>query len=80
LAHNVVVWARHWLTSPQIKRFGIWRMVRDVFYISGSLRFDPCTHVVEIVLNQHAHLARLLIRSWRELLTPFNIVVSLGET
>lgn len=80
LAHNVVIWARSWLSSPQIQRFGILRMVRDVFHISGVLRFDPCTHVVEIVLNQDAHLARFLIRSLRELLTPFNIVVNLGET
>jgi len=55
-------------------------MVRDVFHISGLLRFDPLTHVVEITLNQDAHLARLLIRSLREWLTPFNIVVNLGET
>ena len=80
LAHNVVVWARGWLSSPQLQRFGILRMVRDVFHISGLLRFDPWTQVVEIVLNQDAHLARFLIRSLRELLTPFNIVVSLGET
>ncbi len=80
LAHNVVVWARGWLTNPQIARFGILRMVRDVFHISGLLRFDLCTHVVEIVLNQDAHLARLLIRSLRELLAPLHIVVNLGET
>ena len=80
LAHNVVVWARQWLTSPQIQRCGILRMVRDVFHISGLLRFDTMTQVVEIVLNQDAHLARLLIRPLRELLTPFNIVVNLGET
>src|SRR6266700_8014085 len=80
LAHNVVVWARSWLNSPRIARFGILRMVRDVFHISGLLRFDTLTHVVEIVLNQDAHLARLLIRSLRELLAPFNIVVNVGET
>src|SRR5207245_11640012 len=80
VAHNVVVWARGWLSSPHIQRFGILRMVRDVFHISGLLCFDPCTQVVEIVLNQDAHLARLLIRSLREWLTPFNIVVNLGET
>jgi len=80
LAHNVVIWARNWLTSPPIARFGILRMVRDVFHISGLLRFDTLTHVVEIVLNQDAHLARFLIRSLRELLTPYNIVVNLGET
>ena len=80
LAHNVVIWARSWLTSPRIARFGILRMVRDVFHISGLLRFDLSTHVVEITLNQDAHLARFLIRSLRELLTPFNVVVNLGET
>jgi len=80
LAHNVVVWARDWLSSPHIQRFGILRMVRDVFHISGLLFFDPGTQVVEIVLNQDAHLARLLICPLRELLTPLNIVVNLGET
>ncbi len=80
LAHHVVVWVRQWLTSPQIQHWGILRMVRDVFHISGMLRFDTLTHVVEIVLNQDARLARLLIRSLRELLTPLNIVVNLGET
>jgi hypothetical protein len=80
LAHNVVIWARTWLSSPQIQHCGILRMLRDVFHISGLLRFDPFTHVVEIVLNQDARLARSLIRPLRELLTPLHIVVNLGET
>jgi len=80
LAHNVVVWARRWLTSPQIQRYGILRMVRDVFHISGLLRFDALTQVVEIVLNQDARLTRSLIHPLRELLTPLHIVVNLGET
>jgi hypothetical protein len=80
LAHNVVVWARRWLTCPQIQRYGILRMVRDVFHISGLLRFDALTQVVEIVLNQDARFTRSLIRPLRELLTPFYIVVSSGET
>ncbi|EFH80996.1 hypothetical protein [Ktedonobacter racemifer] len=42
LAHNVVIWARQWLMSPPIQRCGILRMVRDVFHISGLLRFDSC--------------------------------------
>jgi hypothetical protein len=32
LAHNVVVWARHWLAVPQVQQCGILRMVRDVFH------------------------------------------------
>src|SRR6266566_42569 len=45
LAHNVVIWARQWLTqaasSPtKLRHYGILRMVRDVFHISGFLVFD----------------------------------------
>ena len=80
LAHNVVVWARRWLSSQKIQRCGTLRMVRDVFHVSGLLRFDACGSVVAIVLNQEACLARSLICSLQELLTPLHIVVSLGET
>ena len=55
-------------------------MVRDVFHVSGLLRFDASGSVVEIVLNQEAGLARSFIRPLRELLTPLHIVVNLGET
>jgi hypothetical protein len=39
LAHHVVVWARHWLSSPQIQHCGILRMVRDVFHGSRLAPF-----------------------------------------
>ena len=47
LAHNVVVWARQWLSKPEakLKGYGMLRMVRDVFHISGFLLFDPLGHV-----------------------------------
>jgi len=80
LAHNVVVWARQWLALPEGSHCGILRMVRDVFHISGFLCFDTFDRVVKIVLNQHAHRAHQLIRPLREVLTPFHIVVTLGET
>src|SRR5258707_3166852 len=80
LAHNVVVWARHWLAVPQVQQCGILRMVRDVFHVSGFLCFDAFGSVVAIVLNQDARLARSLAQSLRALLTPLHIVVSLGET
>jgi len=37
LAHNVIVWARRWLASPTLQHYGMVRMVRDVFHISGFL-------------------------------------------
>jgi hypothetical protein len=80
LAHNVVVWARRWLALAEGPHCGMLRMVRDVFHISGLLRFDPCSQVSEIVLNQHARRAHVLIRPLRELLAPSQIVISLGET
>jgi hypothetical protein len=80
LAHNVVTWARRWLASPQLQRYGGLRLVRDVFHISGFLRFEAGFQIVEILLNRDARLARSLIRPLRELLTPLHIVVNLGET
>jgi hypothetical protein len=80
LAHNVVVWARRWLSSHKIQHYGILRMVRDVFHVSGLLRFDASGSVVEIVLNQEACLARSFIRPLQALLAPLRVVVNLGET
>lgn len=80
LAHNAVVWARRWLAIAEGAHCGILRMVRDVFHISGLLRFDMSQHLSEIVLNRHAHRAHRLILPLQELLAPLSIVVILGET
>jgi hypothetical protein len=80
LAHNVVVWAHHWLAVPQVQQCGILRMVRDVFHVSGFLCFDALGSVVAIVLNQEAYLARSFIRPLQALLVPLQVVVNLGET
>ncbi len=79
-AQQMVVWARRWLMNPQIQHSGLLRMVCDVFHVRSLLRFDTLTHVVEIVLNQDAHLAHSLLGPLQELLTPLHIVVNLGET
>ncbi len=80
LAHNVVVWARQWLSCHKIQHYGLLRMVRDVFHVSGLLRFDASGSVVEIVLNQQACLAHSFIRPLQTLLTPLCVVVNLGES
>jgi hypothetical protein len=40
LAYNVIVWARGWLVphEPKVPRYGLKRMLRDVFHITGVLR------------------------------------------
>ena len=84
LAHNVVIWARQWLTqaaaSSKLRHYGILRMVRDVFHISGFLVFDALGHLVQIVLNRAAPLAPILVESLRVLLTPTHVAVNSGET
>jgi hypothetical protein len=82
LAHNVLVWARGWLASalPQIKRYGLLRLVRDVWHISGFVERDQHGHLTRIVLNQLAPLARGLGMALGQLLAPTQVVINLGQT
>jgi len=82
LAHNILVWARHWLVdaAPLLRRFGMKRLVRDVLQINGIVERDANGQVVRIVLNQAHCYARKLIGALQALLRPTHLVVSLGET
>jgi len=84
LAHNVVIWARQWLTEAaapsKLRHYGILRMVRDVFHVSGFLVLDASCHIVQIVLNQAAPLAPILVDSLQVLLAPTHIAINSGET
>ena len=80
LAHNVIVWARHWLASPTLHHYGTVRMVRDVFHISGFLLTDTLGQVVQIVLNQAAPLAPSLVDPLCALLARTHVAVNLGQT
>ena len=82
LAHNVLIWARRWLAPnlPQIQRYGLVRLVRDVWHISGFVERDGQGHLTRIVLNQLAPLARGLGMALRRLLAPTQVVINLGQT
>jgi hypothetical protein len=84
LVHNVVIWARHWLTQAatptNLRQYGLLRMVRDVFHISGFLVFDAPGQLVQIVLNRSAPLAPALAAALPQVLTPGHVAISLGET
>jgi hypothetical protein len=80
LAHNVVLWARRWLAVPQLQHYGLLRMVRDVFHISGFLCCDATGQIVQLVLNQDALLARCLADSLQKRLTLLHIAVTLDKT
>jgi len=66
LAHNVVVWARRWLAAPpascsKLRYYGMLRLVRDAFHISGLLVIATGGQVVKIGLNQATPLASALV-------------------
>jgi len=82
LAHNVLIWARSWLARllPQIERYGLLRLVRDVWHISGFVERDEHGHLTRIVLNQLAPLAQGLGAALQRLLAPTQVVVNWGQT
>jgi len=81
LAHNVIVWARRWLSDrePKVRRYGIKRMVRDIFHISGFLVRNRRGRIVEVVLNQRSPLVRGLSRGLDLLLRPAHIAINWGQ-
>lgn len=82
LAHNVLIWARRWLAPvlPQLERYGLLRLVRDVWHISGFVECDRHGQLTRIVLNQLAPLARGLGLALQRLLAPAQVLVNLGQT
>ena len=82
LAHNVLMWARHWLTetAPKLSRFGILRMVRDLMSISGMVELDQRKlSIKRIVLNRAAPLASGFLNALRALLLPQHVSVILDK-
>ena len=82
LAHNVVVWARRWL-SPDVSRlarYGVLRLVRDVFQLTGFVQFNAAGGVIRVVLNQASPLAKGLKLALARLLAREMIVIQLDET
>ena len=81
LAHNVIVWARKWLAphEPKLRRYGMKRMVRDIFHLSGFLVHNARGKLIGVMLNERAPLVRGLARSLDVLLRPSHIVVNWGQ-
>jgi hypothetical protein len=82
LAHNVLVWSRQWLRpqAPRLRGYGLKRLVRDVWQISGAVELDEGGAICGIVLNEANGLAHHLVSALQALLGREQVVVSLGET
>jgi hypothetical protein len=81
LAHNVVVWSRAWLAAsvPKIKHYGVLRMVRDVFAVSGLVEIGAKNSIKRIILSDAAGWARRCANSLQALLKQQHVRVTLGE-
>jgi hypothetical protein len=82
LAHNLLVWARHWLApeAPMVRQLGVKRLVRDVFAVNGVIERDVAGHIHQIVLNQAHCYARRFLGALQALVGAEQVAVSLGET
>ncbi len=82
LAHNVVVWACRWLSQNDLKlaRFGVLRLVRDLFSTSGFIEFAIGGGIKAVVLNHAAPAVRRWAEAFNVLLQTTRIRVRLGET
>ena len=82
LAHNVLVWTRMWMSAvqPKIERYGILRLVRDIFGVSGFIETNERGEIRALVLNKGSALARSFILAFQVLLGPQAVAVELGST
>jgi hypothetical protein len=66
LAHNVLVWARGWLseTAPELMKLGLLRWVRDLLNISGEVELQRNGQVRRVQLNGRAPRAKLLAEAF----------------
>ena len=82
LAHNVLLWARAWLTpdAPRVAACGIKRLVRDVWGINGLIEQAADGTIRRIILNQANRWAQQVVTALANLLAHGHTVVILGET
>jgi hypothetical protein len=82
LAHNVLVWARTWMSveQPKLQGYGILRLVRDVFGVSGFIETNERGEIKALVLNKVSAIARSFILAFQALLGSHGIAVELGST
>jgi hypothetical protein len=80
LAHNVLTWARAWLATqrPRLGRFGIVRLVRDIWAIPGRVTIREGT-IRRISLRRQAPHATEL-RPTIMLLLRHDVPIFLGQT
>ena len=82
LAHNVIVWMQAALQgqTKTVAGYGVLRMVRDVFGVSGLVVFDDQGDLRQLVLNEDDPLTPGLVKALSILLAHDQVVVNWGQT
>ncbi len=80
LAHNVLTWARAWLaeSAPTLQGYGLLRLVRDVFAVTGLIETNENKQISRIVLNRGSTIASRFLEAFQRLVEPLSITVALG--
>ena len=81
LAYNIAVWIRNALKkhSSLIASFGMLRLIRDAFHISGKVQFDEKGNVNLIILNQSHKLAQAFYNTWQSTCACDDLPLILGK-
>lgn len=81
LAYNIAVWVRRQLAqhSSTIAGFGLLRLIRDAFHISGKVQFDEKGAVHLIILNQSHKLAGAVHKTWHACFAHIDLLLILGK-
>jgi hypothetical protein len=81
LAYNITVWVRNLLAqhSPLLASFGMLRMIRDAFQISGKILSDENGNLILIVLNQSHKLAKTFQQTWQLCFPSNDLSLILGK-
>jgi hypothetical protein len=82
LAHNFLIWMRHWLNPhcPKVAKLGLLRLVRDALQVSGLIISNQVVGIQQIILNPADPLSKELQSGLAALLAQEKIAVIIGET
>ena len=81
LAYNLTVWVRTELAQhkPELQHYGMLRMIRDAFSISGKLHFDANGRLAQVVLNKSHSLSKTFYETWLTLFAHDDLSLCLDE-
>ena len=81
LAYNLIIWTRNLLAlhTPALQRFGLLRMVRDVFHIIGRVGINAQGRVRAITLSQAHQHAQPVVLALSSTVAQDDMALNLGQ-